>query len=126
MKRLIPAIALLLTIIAICIASNKTTKHICNDFKDKLSILNASYKNGNFMSAQQKALEFKEKWKNSEETLILFLNHNPISEISMLVSNLEVYAKEQNDVLFKSTCSSIYSLLEQIIKEESFCAATLY
>ena len=126
MKRLIPALAILLVIIIICVVSYIS---VCRTIKKaKLEIIECEtlYKSQEFSKAYDRALRFKKKWKKASSGVSIYSSHCILDDISVFSAILPEAVKAKNDFEVNSTLNQIKVSLDRILEEQSLTVKSLY
>ena len=126
MKRLIPAGAILLVIIIICVLSNSSVCKTVKKAKKDISQCETLYKNGDYETAYESAVKFKKKWKKASSSVSAYANHCILDDISGLSAVLPEAVRAKNDFEVGSTLNQIKTSLDRILKEQAFTFENLY
>ncbi len=124
MKRLIPAgILLLLVILSYALSLTYITKS-CDKTKDLINQSIEIYSQNK--TAENKTKEIKEYWQKEEKMLSFFVNHTHIDKIEQAISTLNIYAKEEDNVLFYEYADLIKVMLHQIEEETRITVHSIF
>ncbi len=126
MKRLIPAVAILVVIIVICVLSNSSVCKTIKKAKSNITECETLYKDGEFEKAYDSAIKFKKKWRKTSSSVSAYANHCILDDISGLSAILPEAIKEKNNFEVGSTLNQIKVSLDRILKEQSFTLESLY
>jgi len=74
MNRIRTSIAILITIIILCISSSLIINYECRTLSDSLGEVVRSIKSGNNEQAAEDALKLEDQWNSSRKLLSLFVN----------------------------------------------------
>ena len=124
MKRLIIAAALFVAVAASYATSLWYIKDACDGANRLLRECEQAYADGG--DAYEKAHELKEEWSKKENMLSLFVTHNSIDEIELVIAELCVYskAKEEND--FYERTQTLKTLLHQVNEDTGFTPHSIF
>lgn len=125
MKRVIAATAILLGVVAICIAEHITVERFCERKKDELTKIQSLYTSDRNKSFKQ-AEKFKEEWEDEHVLLMFFVNHSLVEDISEESTKLPSYAKAGSDADFYADCAAIIRCLNQIKTDQTVTFDTFY
>lgn len=126
MKRLIPAGAIFIVIVIICVLSNISVQKTIKSTKAEIVECETLYLEGQFEKAQESAISFKEKWKKSASTVSVYSSHCLLDDISILSAVLPEAIEERNSFEVNSTISQIKISLDTILEEQSLTVKSLY
>ena len=116
MKRLIPAIIILVFTISVCISSHIYIKHACNDTLDDIK----KYQN---QSISASALE--SSWEQRKDKMSIFINRGFLDKISIYIGRLTVIDNTES-LEFNTAQKNIATLLSMIKTEQRFAAHSFF
>lgn len=117
MKRLIPAIIILLFIIIMCFYSHILVDSICSKTLDDIE---------NFYNKKITAQDIQNSWQNQKELLSLFVNHNFLDEISIYIGQLTVADADLKSPEFETIYKNVQTILYMIKEEQRFAPHSFY
>lgn len=124
MKRLIPASVLFILVIFAYLISLNYIKNSCDTGKELLNESIYIYKTEG--TARKQAEEIKNFWDKKEKMLSFFVNHNHIDEIELAISSMNIYANDENNILFFQYADSVKVLLHQIMEETNLTIHSVF
>ena len=124
MKRTVAAIALIITVAALCVFENRFTENLCRAKEKKLSACEALYYTDRKLCAE-KCEELKKEWKTDAQSASLFINHRHVDEISADMAALPVYALYDGGE-FPAACARISRALEKIRLDQKLTPSSFY
>lgn len=126
MKRLIPAILILIFIITVCVTCNMYVQKKCE--KTIADVENCFFElkqNNNFV-AHSKANAIKENWEKDKHKLEFFLNHKFIDQVSVCMSQLPVLTENSSVTAFSLTLENLKCVLNEIKEEQKLNLHSFY
>lgn len=114
MKRIIPAVIIIVFVIIICIGANVYVKQKCDITLEYIN----KYRTGEITSQQ-----LENYWQDQKEKLSLFVNHDFLDKITVYIGQLTI---KENSVNFDVTYKSIESVLKLIKEEQEFALHSFY
>ena len=117
MKRLIPAVIILIFLISICIFSNIYVDRTC---KQTVEDINAYYDQN--ISADT----LHDSWKIQKEKMSLFVNHDFLDKISVYIGQLTIGKNGNNPPESDDIYKNIQTLLSLIKEEQKFALHSFY
>lgn len=124
MKRLIIAGILLVLVVATYITSLKYITTSCKETKTLLNSAVEVYKQN--QTAEAEAKEMSEFWDKKERILSAFVEHDRIDDIEQAISHLNIYAKEEDNVLFYEYADTVSVLLHQIMEDTKITTHSIF
>lgn len=116
MKRIIPAVIILIFTISLCICSHTLVDRACDATQSDIN----DYRN-NSISADK----LEQLWQKRKEKMSLFVNHGFLDDITIHIGQLTAY-DNPNDERFDNTLKSIQTLLTMIKEEQQLAAHSFY
>lgn len=114
MKRLVPAVIILVFVVIICIVANVYVKQKCDITLEYIN----KYRAGEIDSQQLESF-----WQEHKEKLSLFVNHDFLDKITVYIGQLTL---KENEINFDVTYKSIESVLKLIKAEQEFALHSFY
>ena len=108
MKRLTPAVIILVLTVSMCILSHMYVERICDQ-----TLINVENCYNKTISHEQ----LKSSWEEQKENLSIFVNHDFLDKISIYIGQLAINENTDNIPERDATYKNIKSVLE-LIKEE--------
>ncbi len=115
MKRLIPAVIILVLITTAFFGSYFYINEVCeNAYEGVENCLKEYEENG---TAKADAAWLKNYWDDKEKILSFFVKHDLIDKVELSISNLELHSKYKDNYMFFEACDTVKILLHQIIED---------
>ena len=124
MKRLIPAIIILIILISSYFGSYVYINHVCDTVKQGVEDCLNEYKEHGTAKADAKWL--KNYWDENEKILSFFVNHAMIDEVEMAISNIKLHASFEENYMFYDSCDKTKTLLHQIMEDTKISAHSVF
>lgn len=115
MKRLIPAIIILLLIIGTYLGSDLYTNKICKTTIEGIESCVKEYEEHGTATAD--AAWLKNYWDEKEKVLSIFVDHDLIDKVELAVSTIDLYSGFENNYMFYDACNTAKILLHQILED---------
>ncbi len=116
MKRLIPAVIILVFIISICVVAHICVDRACEKTLDDIEV----FYNGGITADQ-----LENRWKERKEQMALFVNHGFLDKISVYMGQLTL-ATDDNSHELNAVYKNIKSVLSLIKAEQKFALHSFY
>ena len=116
MKRIFPAIVILLFTISLCIYSHSFVDNACNTTLSDINDFRNNYISGDTLERY---------WVERKEKMSLFVNHSFLDDITISIGQLITY-DNKNSEYFNHTFKNIQTLLSMIKEEQQFAAHSFY
>ncbi len=117
MKRLIPAIAILVFTITLCSLANIFVDHACDQTLDDIE---------SYYSQHITASELENSWQKRKEQMSLFVNHGFLDKISIYIGQLTVVSNDNTSSETNAIYKNIESVLSLIKEEQKFALHSFY
>ena len=124
MKRIIPAVIILIIVIGSYIGSYIYINNVCDTVKEGIDACLNEYKEHGTAKADAKWLE--NYWDEKEKILSFFVNHAMIDEVEMAISNIKLHASFKENYMFYDACDNAKTLLHQIMEDTSISAHSVF
>ncbi len=124
MKRLIPALIILVITIGLFIFSYYYVNNTCETATKLIDECIEEYESN--QTRTNKAKEFKEFWDKKEKTLSIFVNHRAIDDIEVSVAELSFHSNFNENTMFYDAAIRIKTLIHQIIEDTKVSAHSLF
>ena len=126
MKRLIPAVIILVCIISICICANVYVGRTCEQMLDTIDKYYADCTNASNTEINQLTNKLKSTWYNKKEKLALFINHSFLDKTTVYINELPVIIEDGTHHEFMLTYANIKTLFSQMKAEQKFALHSFY
>ncbi len=117
MKRLIPALIIIVLVIAVCFWAQI---HVDNACRETLIDIE------NFRNKTITGAQLEEKWQEQKENMSLFVNHGFLDKISVYIGQLTVAATDETSLELNAVYKNIESVLSLIKAEQKFGLHSFY
>ena len=124
MKRIIPAIIIILIITASYIGSYFYINNVCGKVNEGIELCLNEYKEHGTATADAKWL--KNYWDEKEKILSFFVNHEMIDKIEKEISNIKLHSSLKENYMFYDACDSAQILLHQIIEDTKISTHSVF
>ncbi len=116
MKRIVPAVLILIFTISLCVFSHvfisKSCDHTLNDISK-------------FQNKKISADALENSWQKRKEKMSLFVNHGFLDDISIHIGQLTAYDNQDSEY-FEHTLKNIKTILAMIRDEQRLSAHSFY
>lgn len=119
MRRLWIGIVLLAVMLAGGIGMLLFSRDFYEDFSAALQQASDAAQAGDWAQAGALTEKATAQWKHHQHFLASFTDHEPVEEVSMLLSRLELFRNARLTVDFADTCQSLCHLCEAIDESHS-------
>lgn len=116
MKRLIPAVIILLSVIVVCNISHNYVNNVCDKTTENIE---------NYHNKEIDSDTLEKNWECQKEKLGIFVNHGLLDDISMSIGKLTLY-DTRSDNRFYEAYRDIQTTLEMIKEEQKFGLHSFY
>lgn len=116
MKRLIPALIILIFTLATCLYSNITVSRACDQTEKDINA---------FENKTVSATKLEENWQKQKEKMSIFVNHKFLDDISIYVGQLTQYYTLQDNASSR-TLENIKTTLYMIKEEQKLTYHSFY
>lgn len=89
------------------------------EFSDGLEQAGELALSGNWVAAEKKAAQSREKWERYRLFWASSTDHEPVEQMQNLFSQLEIYQRRQMEVDFAAVCRHLVNLAEAIDESHS-------
>ena len=124
MKRIIPALIILVIVIASYFGSYVYINNVCDTVNEGIEACIKEYEEHGTAKADAKWL--KNYWDEKEKILSFFVNHSMIDEVEMAISNLKLHSSFKENYMFYDACDTTKTLLHQIIEDTKISAHSVF
>ncbi len=124
MKRIIPALIILVIVIASYFGSYVYINNVCDTVNEGIEACIKEYEEHGTAKADAKWL--KNYWDEKEKILSFFVNHAMIDEVEMAISNLKLHSSFKENYMFYDACDTTKTLLHQIIEDTKISAHSVF
>ena len=90
----------------------------CDDFVYKINNLQKAYMNNEREEALMLSADINEDWNEQVKKIDMLLYHDYVDAITVNMSKLSIYIREEEAVSFYSTCREITDELESLKNSE--------
>ena len=115
MKRLIPAIIILIIIVSAFLGSYFYINKVCETAYEGIENCIQEYEEHGTAKADTTWL--KNYWTSKEKILSFFVNHESIDDVELALSSAALHSKFENNYMFYDACDTAKMLLHQIIED---------
>ena len=124
MKRIFPAILILVIIIISYVASYIYINKVCEIVDGKIDdCIKAYEENKNIKLC---ADDLNVYWSKKEKILSIFVNHELIDKIELSISNLKLHSNFEGNEMFYDACDTTKILLHQIVEDTKITAHSVF
>lgn len=124
MKRVIPAIIILLIVIASYFGSYVYINNVCYTVNEGIEACLKEYEEHGTAKADAKWL--KNYWDEKEKILSFFVNHAMIDEVEKAISNVKLHSSFKDNYMFYDACDTTKTLLHQIMEDTKISAHSVF
>lgn len=124
MKRVIPAIIILLIVIASYFGSYVYINNICDTVNEGVDACLKEYEEHG--TAKSDAKWLKNYWDEKEKILSFFVNHAMIDEVEKAISNVKLHSSFKDNYMFYDACDTTKTLLHQIMEDTKISAHSVF
>lgn len=124
MKRILPAILILMIIIITYISSCIYINNVCEIVAGKIDKCIKSYDENN--NTKLYTEELNQYWSEKEKILSIFVNHELIDEVELSISNLKLHSDFKENEMFYDACDTTKVLLHQIIEDTKITVHSVF
>lgn len=124
MKRLIPAIIILIVMISSFLGSYFYINNVCETASSGVESCIKEYDEHG--TAKADAAWLKNYWTKKEKVLSFFVNHERIDEVEKAISNLKLHSKFENNYMFYEACDDVKILLHQIMEDTKITTHSVF
>ncbi|MBR3971838.1 MAG: DUF4363 family protein [Ruminococcus sp.] len=118
MKRIYITVLLLIFAGFICVYEFMFVSKNCDDFVYKINNLQKAYMNNEREEALMLSADINEDWNEQVKKIDMLLYHDYVDAITVNMSKLSIYIREEEAVSFYSTCREITDELESLKNSE--------
>ena len=119
MNRLWIGIILLVVLLAMGIGMLLVSRDFNDDFTKSMEQAGRFAMAGNWVAAGEQAAKGRAKWESYRQFWAAFTDHEPVEEMQILFSQLEVYQNRQLEIDFAAVCQNLVNLAEAIDESHS-------
>ncbi len=124
MKRIIPAIVILVVVIASYFGSYIYINNVCDTVTEGIDACLKEYEDHGTAKADANWLE--NYWDDKEKILSFFVNHSMIDNVEMSISNIKLHAGFKDNYMFYDACDTAKTFLHQIIEDTKISAHSVF
>lgn len=124
MKRIIPAIIILIIVIGGYLGSFIYINNVCDTVHKGIEDSIKEYNEHG--TAKADANWLKNYWDEKEKVLSFFVNHAMIDEVEMAISNIKLHASFKDNYMFYDSCDTAKTLLHQIMEDTKISAHSVF
>lgn len=125
MKRVIIAIFLLIVVLFVCGFENIFINRFCEKKQEEINdCREVFYSDRNL--CEKKTETFKKEWDKKQITLIMFINHSIVDDITKESTRLPSFVKTADEGEFFAACDLIERALEQMKDDQRITIDSFY
>jgi len=99
---------------------NQNINQSCERLLEDIKVLDESVKNSEWNNAKDQLTNLKREWENTRKTWELFLEHNEMDSIDVVVARLDQYVEIEERSLALGEIAEFRLLISHIKDKESF------
>lgn len=126
MKRVKPAIIMLLLIPAVIFISHFYLKNVTGKMSDILGRAQQLAQNGDNDGAAELVSEFNGEWDKNKAIIATFVKHNELDTVNLSAAKLQPYIKNDNTGDFCAECETLKVQLKHIWESEKFSLDNIF
>lgn len=116
MKRIIPAVIILIFTVSLCICSHTLVDRACDATQSDIN----DYRNNSISGEKLDQL-----WQKRKEKMSLFVNHGFLDDVTIYIGQLTAYDNQSSEH-FDHTFKNIQTVLSMIKEEQQLAAHSFY
>ncbi len=124
MKRVIPAIIILVIVLASYFGSYIYINNVCDTVHKGIEDCISEYKEHGTAKADANWLQ--NYWDKNEKILSFFVNHAMIDEVEMSISHIKLHSAFKDNHMFYDACDTAKTLLHQIMEDTKISAHSVF
>lgn len=124
MKRIIPAVIILILILTAFFGSYFYVNDVCKTAYEGVEGCLKEYEEHGTAKADSAWL--RNYWDEKEKILSFFVNHELIDKVELSISNLELHSKFSNNYMFYEACDTVKILLHQIMEDTKLTTHSVF
>ncbi|MBQ3547718.1 MAG: DUF4363 family protein [Clostridia bacterium] len=124
MKRIIPAIIILLILVGGYLGSYVYINNVCDTATEGIEACLKEYEAHG--TAKADADWLKNYWDENEKILSFFVNHELIDRVEMSITNIKLHSAFKENYMFYDACDTAKTLLHQIMEDTKISAHSVF